>query len=107
LPNSFLDTSALAKRYHKEHGSEYVDRMLEQPASRLLISHLSIVELESVLAIKTRTEINRQALEIAGGVSESSCAGTPSRFTTRSRAAFSERKASVGSIRRDGRASNS
>jgi predicted nucleic acid-binding protein len=66
LPNYFLDTSALAKRYHKEPGSEYVDRMLEQPASRSLISHLSIVELESVLAIKTRTgEINQQALEIA------------------------------------------
>jgi len=25
LPNYFLDTSALAKRYHKESGSEYVD----------------------------------------------------------------------------------
>lgn len=66
MPNYFLDTSALAKRYHKESGSEYMDRILEQPGSRSLISHLSIVELESVLAIKTRTgEINEQALQIA------------------------------------------
>src|ERR1022692_4961421 len=66
LPNYFLDTSALAKRYHKENGSEYMDRVLEQPGSRSLISNLSIVELESVLAIKMRTgEINLQSLEIA------------------------------------------
>jgi len=65
LPNYFLDTSALAKRYHKESGSEYMDRILEQSGSRSLISHLSIVELESVLAIKTRTgEIDEQALQI-------------------------------------------
>ena len=66
MPNYFLDTSALAKRYHKESGSEYLDRILEQQGSQSLISHLSIVELESVLAIKRRTgEIDQQALEIA------------------------------------------
>jgi predicted nucleic acid-binding protein len=66
LPNYFLDTSALAKRYHQESGSEYMDRLLERQGSRSLISNLSIVELESVLAIKTRTgEIDSQALEIA------------------------------------------
>jgi hypothetical protein len=48
LPTYFLDTSALAKRYHQESGSEYMNRILEQPGSRSLISHLSIVELESV-----------------------------------------------------------
>ena len=43
-----------------------MDRIVEQPGSRSLISNLSIVELESVLAIKMRTgEINRQSLEIA------------------------------------------
>jgi hypothetical protein len=43
-----------------------MDRIFEQPGSRLLISHLSIVELESVLAIKIRTgEIDQQAQEIA------------------------------------------
>ncbi len=46
MPNYFLDTSALAKRYHKENGSDFVDRIL--------------------LAIKTRSrEIDQQALEIA------------------------------------------
>ena len=66
MPNYFLDTSALAKRYHKENGSEYMDRILEQSGSRSLISNLSIVELESVLAIKMRTgQINQQSLEIA------------------------------------------
>jgi predicted nucleic acid-binding protein len=65
LPNYFLDTSALAKRYHKENGSEYMDRIVEQVGSRSLISHLSIVEFESVLAIKTRTgEVDQQALEL-------------------------------------------
>jgi predicted nucleic acid-binding protein len=43
-----------------------MDRILEQPGSRSLISNLSIVELESVFAIKVRTgEINAQSLEIA------------------------------------------
>jgi len=66
LPHYFLDNSALAKCYHNEIGSEYMDRILEQSGSRSLISHLSIVKLESVLAIKTRTgEIDEQALQIA------------------------------------------
>ncbi|MBK9166949.1 MAG: type II toxin-antitoxin system VapC family toxin [Bryobacterales bacterium] len=66
MPSYFLDTSALAKRYHKESGSVHLDRLLEQPDSLSLISHLSIVEFESVLAIKTRTgEINEEARQIA------------------------------------------
>jgi len=66
LPNYFLGTSALAKRYHKENGSDFVDRLLEQIGSRSWISHLSIVEFESVLAIKVRTkEIDPPALEVA------------------------------------------
>lgn len=66
MPNYFLDTSALAKRYHKENGSESMDRILEEAGSRSLISSLSIVELESVFAIKMRTgEINPQSLEVA------------------------------------------
>lgn len=66
MPNYFFDTSALAKRYRMESGSEYVDRMVEQPGSLSLISHLSVVELESVLAIKSRIgEIDQQSVEIA------------------------------------------
>jgi len=66
LPGYFFDTSALAKLYHKERGSGYMDRVLEERGSRSLISHLSIVEMESVLAIKRRTgEIDEPAMEIA------------------------------------------
>jgi predicted nucleic acid-binding protein len=66
LPNYFLDTSALAKLYHKEAGSEYVDRILTEPGSRSVVSRLSIVEMESVVAIKVRTgEIEAQGVEIA------------------------------------------
>jgi len=66
VANYFLDTSALAKLYHQETGSDYMDRILEQTGSRSLISRLSIVELESVLAIKIRTgEIDQAALQIA------------------------------------------
>jgi predicted nucleic acid-binding protein len=43
-----------------------MDRILEEVGSRSLISNLSIVELESVLAIKTRTgEIDQRSLDIA------------------------------------------
>ena len=66
MPSYFLDTSALAKLYHRESGSEYMDRIFEERGSRPLISHLSIVEMESVLATKMRTgEIDKPAMEIA------------------------------------------
>jgi uncharacterized protein len=66
VANYFLDTSALAKLYHQEAGSDYMDRVLDEIGSRSLISRLSIVELESVLATKVRTgEINPAALQIA------------------------------------------
>ncbi len=65
MPNYFLDTSAVAKLYHQEAGSEYVDRILRESGSRSLVSRLSIVEMESVLAIKVRTgEIDQQDVEI-------------------------------------------
>ena len=67
MPSYFLDTSALAKLYHKESGSEYMDLILGERGSRSLISHLSIVEKESVAAIKMRTrEIDEPAMESRG-----------------------------------------
>ena len=51
----FPDTSALAKRYHEELGSDYVERILSQPGSKGIVSRLSLVEMESVFAIKART----------------------------------------------------
>lgn len=55
MASCFLDTSALAKLYHEEPGSEYVERIVNQPESKGIISRLSHVEMESVFAIKVRT----------------------------------------------------
>jgi predicted nucleic acid-binding protein len=55
LASSFLDTSALAKLYHEEPGSEYVERIVSQSGSKGIVSRLSLVEMESVFAIKVRT----------------------------------------------------
>ena len=66
MPKYFLDTSALAKLYRKETGSDCMDRILREPGSQSLISRLSIVEMESVFAIKVRTgEIDPRDVEIA------------------------------------------
>ncbi len=51
----FLDTSALAKLYHEEIGSDYVESILSRPGSKGIVSQLSLVEMESVFAIKVRT----------------------------------------------------
>ena len=65
MANSFLDTSALAKLYHKEPGSDAMDQIVSEPGSRSIISRLSIVEMESVLATKVRTrEIDQIGLEL-------------------------------------------
>lgn len=62
----FLDTSALAKLYRREGGSDFVDRIFSDPESRRIISRVTIVELESVFARKLRTgEIDQQAVRIA------------------------------------------
>jgi uncharacterized protein with PIN domain len=66
LPNYFFDTSALAKVYRQEVGSAFLDRILSEPASRHIISRLTVVEMESGLALKARIgEIDRQAVSIA------------------------------------------
>ncbi|MGA7415067.1 MAG: type II toxin-antitoxin system VapC family toxin [Bryobacteraceae bacterium] len=55
MAGSFLDTSALAKLYHEEPGSNYVERILNQPGSKGILSRLSLVEMESVFSMKVRT----------------------------------------------------
>ena len=61
-----MDTSALAKVYRKEAGSDFVDRILSKPGSQYLISRLTIVEMESVFALKARAgEIDQKAVLIA------------------------------------------
>jgi len=59
LTGYFPDTSAVARLYHEEIGSDYVESILEsilnQPGSKGIVSRLSLVEMESVFAIKVRT----------------------------------------------------
>ena len=62
----FLDTSALAKLYHQEDGSPYVERLVAVRGSNTIISRLSLVEMEWVLAIKVRTgELDAGGRELA------------------------------------------
>jgi len=66
LPKYFFDTSALAKLYRQEAGSDFVDRVVSEPDSQHLISRLTIVEMEPVFALKARIgEIDQQAVLIA------------------------------------------
>ena len=66
MPHYFLDTSALAKLYRKEIGSDLVDRVVAEPDSRRFISRFTILEMESVLALKFRTgEIDEQSMVMA------------------------------------------
>ena len=66
MPSYFLDTSALAKLYHQEAGSDYLERIVQQSGSQAVISRLSLVEMESVFAIKVRVgEIDHAAQDIA------------------------------------------
>jgi predicted nucleic acid-binding protein len=66
LPGYFFDTSALAKLYRSEAGSDVLDRVFSEPGSQQVISRLTIVEMESVFALKARIgEIDQQAVVIA------------------------------------------
>lgn len=63
MPGYFLDTSAAAKLYRKELGSQLIDRLVADGDSRCFISRFTLLEMESVLALKIRTgEIDQQAL---------------------------------------------
>lgn len=62
----YLDTSALAKVYRKESGSDVVDAILGEPGSEHLVSRITVVEMESVFALKLRTgEIDLASLMLA------------------------------------------
>jgi uncharacterized protein with PIN domain len=65
VPRYFLDTSALAKLYRKELGSDLLDRIAAEEDSRRFISRFTILEMESVLALKFRTgEIDEQSVTL-------------------------------------------
>jgi predicted nucleic acid-binding protein len=66
VPRYFLDTSALAKLYRKERGSDLIDRIVAEADSQRFISRFTILEMESVLALKFRTgEIDEGSVLIA------------------------------------------
>lgn len=54
MPGFFLDTCAFAKLYHQETGSEFIGQLVALPGSAV-VSRLSLIEFESVLAIKVCT----------------------------------------------------
>ena len=54
MPSYFFDTSVLTKLYHAEAGTDFVERLAGQRGSVVVVSRLSLVEIESVLAIKMR-----------------------------------------------------
>lgn len=51
------DTSAIAKLYCLEPGTEAVESLASEPETQMVISQLARVELESVLAIKSRSGV--------------------------------------------------
>jgi len=55
MSGTFLDTSALVKRYHAEAGSAEVDRLWNDPETSLFVSRLSAPEIVSAFAGKVRT----------------------------------------------------
>jgi|SRR5581483_4052590 len=64
MANYFLDTSAFAKHYHVEKGTPEVEQILNEPGSIHYISRLGAVEIQSVFALKVRTqEITLQDLQ--------------------------------------------
>lgn len=56
MANYFFDTSALAKHYRVEQGTAEVERILAEPGSVHYIARLATVELQSVFALKVRTQ---------------------------------------------------
>ncbi len=53
----FFDSSALAKLYHPEVGTAEVLGIFSERERRILISRLTLVEIQSVFAIKVRTGV--------------------------------------------------
>ncbi len=56
MANYFFDTSALAKHYRIEQGTAEVERILAEPSSVHYVARLAAVELQSVFALKVRTQ---------------------------------------------------
>lgn len=52
MPHLFFDTSALAKRYAEEPGTDTVDELIESEATTVILTSLTVVELASALRRK-------------------------------------------------------
>lgn len=50
----FFDTSAIVKRYHREDGSDLIDRLFAESDAEFVISDISIIEFYSALSLKVR-----------------------------------------------------
>lgn len=61
MPGYFIDTSALAKLYHTEVGSQRMEMLAQPTENGLIVSQLSLVELQSVFATKVRMGVIDQA----------------------------------------------
>ena len=61
----YFDTSAVVKLYHRELGTDQVEALFAQVNNAVMISELTVVELNSTVARKLRTgEINLDAYEV-------------------------------------------
>ena len=43
----FLDTSTIVERYHREDGSDFIDRLFTESDAEFVISDISIIEFYS------------------------------------------------------------
>ena len=74
----YIDSSALVKRYHREHRSADVETLFNEPNSRFLVSRLALVEVHSSLARLVREKVLNEpqfmqltahiAADVAGGI---------------------------------------
>jgi predicted nucleic acid-binding protein len=59
----YLDTSALAKRYHVERGTTRLDMVFAEPDATLIIASITIAELTSAIVLKhEQGEVSQEAL---------------------------------------------
>jgi len=78
LATYFFDSSALAKRYHREEGSAKVEAIFREPGRRIIISNLTVLEIRSVIAGKVRSEVlsPEEATSVANHFKADVAAGT-------------------------------
>jgi predicted nucleic acid-binding protein len=105
--NSILDTSALARYYRREPGSDFVERVFLDAGAQRVISRLAMVEMESAVATKASTgETDGEAALMARRRLEPGLGTAQHPDGDRRRRSFRDRKASVAQIRRRSKSEN-